>query len=247
MIKIGFRLSYRVVVQLYTSGSFQTMQTITSLKCLRIENSPRAPWIVLLHGYGANAYDLKLLRHPLDPEKKFNWLFPNAPHQIHSLASEGYSWYPLDIEEFIMQVQMKQFDSIAQNQPEGLEEACFLLGKTLKTLAPSSIILGGFSQGTTLAMEAFLNQSDIKSLLLFSPTLINQKSWEEKLHLKAPIDCFISHGDSDPILPLTLTKRLKNILEEQHMRVNFMTFEGGHEISVSVLEKTREFLSKFSM
>ena len=71
---------------------------------------------------------------------------------------------------------------------------------------------------------------------LFSSTLLEQKLWREALKKHTGLKVMQSHGRQDPVLPFSLAEKLKGIMEESGMTVNFVPFDGGHEIPMPALQ-----------
>src|SRR5262245_4059676 len=58
-----------------------------------IEDTTGYPLVVMLHGFGANMYDLANLAGPIDQEG-YVYAFPNAPYVADfGMGQIGYSWF----------------------------------------------------------------------------------------------------------------------------------------------------------
>jgi len=97
----------------------------------------------------------------------------------------------------------------------------------------SHIALGGFSDGASYALSLGLGNGDLFThLLAFSPgfyyTLENAGS--------PPV--FISHGINDGVLPIDrCSRRIVPRLQKQGYRINYLEFNGQHEIPGNITAK----------
>ena len=51
-----------------------------------------------------------------------------------------------------------------------------------------------------------------------------------------------SHGTKDPILPYALGTVLKNLFESNGMKLDFISFDGGHEIPPEAIAKFMQLI-----
>lgn len=217
------------------------------IEVIQNEDYDNANWVCLLHGYGANAEDLYPLHHELDPHKKFNWIFPQAPLDVPlDLFSRGYAWWPVDLIGYQKAVMNKDFSQISQNCPQELPALRELFNNLLneKGISWSKLILGGFSQGSMLATDLTLHATqNPKALILFSGTLICQNEWKPLLGQHKGLPFFQCHGTSDQVLAHGQAQRLYQLLKEGGLSGQFHSFPGGHEIPYEMVTKTVQFLN----
>ncbi len=217
------------------------------IEVLNDEDFETATWVCLFHGYGANAEDLYPLHHELDPENKFNWLFPQAPLEVPiDLFSKGYAWWPIDLIKYQQALLKKDFSQLSTYCPPELTSlrtffSDFFQNKKIPT---ENLILGGFSQGAMLAADLTLHAPrNPKGLLLFSGALVCQDLWKSLSKKRSGTSFFQSHGQQDAILSLGQAQRLYQILKEAGLQGRFHEFTGGHEIPHEVIHKARLFLN----
>ena len=205
---------------------------------------------IILHGYGANAYDLWSLQSELQCGKKLNWYFPDAP--IHLEMGMGYSgraWFPINERALERAMRGEPLD-YSKIYPPGLDRARDLILEFIASqkIEPKKLVLGGFSQGAMLSIEVALHLPEPpKALLLFSGTLANAAEWKAKAEkLAAPLESkfefFQSHGNMDAVLPFAGAERLRDVLEEAGWKSNWQEFDGGHEIPANVLKAASFYL-----
>lgn len=221
-------------------------QKFSSLDCLVKKKPNSQTAVVLIHGFGADAYDLaSLMDYLLVPNA--SWYFPNGILSVpFGGGYEGRAWFPISIANKLQEVLLTGDWSLLEDyEPQGLEEAFESMNQFLKEISEGyeNLILGGFSQGAMLALEVFLRNSQCpRKLLLFSGTLFASKRWRELARQKQGFFFFQAHGTEDAILPYSAAKRLNQILNEAGMQGELVTFEDGHTIPPIVIEKANEYL-----
>lgn len=90
---------------------------------------------------------------------------------------------------------------------------------------PARIAISGFSDGASYALSLGLTNGDVfRRVVAFSPGFLHT----EERHGKPPV--FLSHGTSDQILPVTLSRALEEALRAEGHAVHYEEFDGGHEI-----------------
>ena len=121
--------------------------------------------------------------------------------------------------------------------PDGMQESLDMLSKLVEELAidSSDLILSGFSQGSMILTHLALRKFDspVAGLALLSSTLI-----AEQLIEQTPFNLNIlqTHGRGGPVLPFNGAKMLEGKLASLGHVVDFVEFDGGHEIPMKALE-----------
>lgn len=202
-------------------------------------NDPQAPTVILFHGYGADMHDLAGLKDLLQPEGlALNWIFPNGPYSVPvGPGWTGSAWWPLKLSEL-----PGDWSSYTpETLPELLPQVLSMIQQLKKPW--SEIILGGFSQGAMLATELYLSAPETPlGLISFSGSLISKPSWKEKLKNRSGQKIFLSHGESDPVLPPKGTQQLIELMRLNQLQTEFVSFRGGHEIPMNVCERAQKYL-----
>ena len=214
-------------------------EKIGKLNCLRRPGEDDSRTVVLLHGFGADASDLFPLADFLDPDERWNFVFPEAPLEVPlGPMMTGRGWFPISVRE------MEGKIDFSQARPPHMDASCDLIFDMLFHINAEKCILGGFSQGAMIAVEVALNNpEDIAGLILLSGTLLDEKNWMQKAPLLKGKPFLQSHGMKDPVLPFALAQRLFKLLQDAGLEGGFVPFAGGHEIPLAVLQKTKEFLN----
>jgi phospholipase/carboxylesterase len=106
------------------------------------------------------------------------------------------------------------------------------LDKAFETVMvdPARLTIGGFSDGATYALSlGLINGGLFNRVAAFSPGFVVEGPLTGKPKV------FISHGASDPILPIDQCSRaIVSRLKARDYDVTFREFNGGHEIPAAV-------------
>lgn len=197
--------------------------------------------VVILHGFGASSSDLYPLADELDPHGALSWYFPEAPYTIRYHGSAlGKAWFPRNESEMAGAVEGIYFHRLEEMDPEGLRRAGAEVGELVESLDADweQVILGGFSQGAMVAVEAVAQAGRPPAdLLLFSGSVIALPRWSRELRALGGFRFFQSHGTTDPILPFDGARKLFSLLEEAGGEAEFLQFDGGHAIPREIIER----------
>ena len=206
------------------------------------------PLVVLLHGFGAPGDDLVPLHRVMRVSRETRFAFPAAPLETHMMPGfDSRAWWHIDMLRLQNAIERGDMRDLSTEEPEGLADARAKMDAFLtqirKDLAPSKLVLGGFSQGSMLSMDVALRTSHaIDALVILSGTLLAQDVWVPKMSGLRGKPIFQSHGTHDPILPYALAERLKAELVAAGADVTFVPFRGAHEIPPPVVESLVTFL-----
>ncbi len=222
------------------------MRKIGPVQALDLVRDPDAPWFILFHGYGADAFDLQPLGDLIRTSKDCNYLFPQGGLEVPiGPGWSGRAWWPINMERLQnAQAGGGEWDT-SNERPEILpqvREKAFKMIEALK-VPWNRIVLGGFSQGGMLAADLALHAPENPlGLVLMSTALINKPEWKEKAPQKKGLTFFQSHGDLDPVLTLKNGQRLETLLTQSGLKGSLLKFKGGHEIPAPVLERLGLYL-----
>ena len=91
------------------------MRKLAKIYCLDEYHDDNAPWVILFHGYGADAADLEPLKDYIPTQKKLNWLFPQGIADVPIVPGwTGKAWWPLTMSSLAT-----DFSAL---KPEGLDK-----------------------------------------------------------------------------------------------------------------------------
>jgi phospholipase/carboxylesterase len=206
------------------------------------EGGGTGPLVVLMHGFGAPGDDLVGLHRVMRVPRTTRFAFPAAPHETHMMpGADSRAWWMIDMAEMQNAIASGDLHAMTERDPDGLDDARAridaLLTEIRATLSPSALVLGGFSQGSMLALDVALRTSQkIDALAILSGTLLARDIWIPKFKTLEGKRVFQSHGRQDPILPFAIAEELSQELGKAGALTSFTPFRGGHEIPSQVLD-----------
>ena len=169
--------------------------------------STALPLLVLLHGATGRGAGVLRRLGSLPDEQKVAVLAPDSRSSTWDAIEEGR--FGADV-HYINRALEWVFERVAVD--------------------PARIAVGGFSDGATYALSLGLINGDLFShVVAFSPGFIVQRAPHGHPRF------FISHGTSDPILPIDRCSRvIVPGLRNAGYDVTFREFNGGHEVPEAV-------------
>lgn len=216
------------------------------------EGGGHGPVVVLLHGFGAPGDDLAPLWRTLAAPPGTRFVFPEAPLELGPLGFPGgaRAWWFLDLEARLRRQALGEPRDEAE-VPEGLAGARAAVDRMLDDVqgelrpAPGKLVLGGFSQGAMLSLDVALRTPRaLAGLVLLSGTHIAAREWAPLLEGRRGLPVFMSHGQSDELLPFAVSEALRDTLVASGLPVQWVAFRGGHGIAPSVVTGVGEFLNR---
>lgn len=184
--------------------------------------------IFLMHGFGANMYDLLNLA-PMINQKDFIFIFPNAPIKINmGFSQNGYAWFPIESNNY--------------------QDSSKLLNKTideaLSLYSSSNVYIGGFSQGGMMAIHSGLfSTRKYKGVIALSSKIINADELIINQNKPENTEIFISHGQFDAVINIKEGRSMRDKLENLGFKISFKEYEIGHEINSNVIEDLSQWIS----
>lgn len=200
-----------------------------SLKAITISpatGQPPTGAIVMLHGWGANCYDLEPLA-PLLNLPEYLFLFADAPLP-HPHVPGGKMWYDLESEGY-----------------EGIEESRQILINWLESLESSMgvplsrTILSGFSQGGAMTLDVGL-RLPVAGLVSMSGYLHSEP--EPRGDILPPT--LLMHGRQDPIVPLRAAYQVRDVFTALEVPLQYREFDMAHEIRPEQVDLMRSFVKQ---
>jgi phospholipase/carboxylesterase len=235
------------------SGWLAKTEKVGQLDCRVIGHGNRAKFAVILcHGYDAPGEDLVSLAEVLidfldESSGDFRFIFPAAPLQPPEIAVYGgRAWWEINMAALLAASEASAFNQLHDKTPPGIEAATEMLVSTIRqSLADlgdgGRYVLGGFSQGAMLTMNATL-VADVpppELLVQFSGTLVCQPFWQMQMDAGRlrHTDIIQSHGRQDPILPFSSAQALFGMLEKAARSTKFVPFNGPHTIPMEAISE----------
>lgn len=221
----------------------QTELELAGLRTLITGDLARAQLVVvMLHGYTMRPEDLAPFTQTLKVAHTA-YALPEAPMDV---AHGGRTWWTVNEAARLKQIEQGPRD-LADACPAELPNARatieqFLTG--LSQLAPRSrLVLGGFSQGGMLACDVALHtQHTLGGLFMLSASLVNHAGWAPLVGRLDKLPVLVAHGRNDPNLAFGAGERLRDTLIQTGAEVNWLPFDGGHQIPLTVWRQLRKFL-----
>jgi phospholipase/carboxylesterase len=218
---------------------------IGPLECIEVHVADNAPTVVMFHGYGADAQDLSPLAQVVKSGQPTNWIFPNG-HQSVEIGGglTGRAWFPLRLAELEQAIAQGKGVDLTTVVPPGMKKAREMALEMLEKLGRpmNRIVLGGFSQGSMLAVETSLAAKDAPAgLIILSGTLVDRENIKTRAQQRK-LRFFQSHGTHDSVLRVDPAMQLEKILLEAGWKGRLIEFDGQHEIPPEVLIQLGQYL-----
>jgi len=213
--------------------------------------------VVLCHGYGASGRDLIGLTQAIGDVRpsvlnSTVFLYPAAPLDLSDMGIPyGRAWWHIDLDRLLNRPTPELLARFRRDVPEGAPEARALLQGLVAAaseklgLAANQFVLGGFSQGSMLATDVALRMKDgPAALCILSGALVNEIEWRELAAKHPPLAVLQTHGRQDQLLMYPQATALKDLLADAGHDVEFLPFQGGHEIPPVVVDRLAELLAR---
>jgi phospholipase/carboxylesterase len=214
------------------------------------EGAGSGPVVVLLHGFGAPGDDLVSLWRTLRVPAGTRFVFPEAPLHLGMKYGNGRAWWWLDLEARMRRQALGDKWEIT-DVPEGLDAAREKVDAFLDAVEstlhppPGKVVLGGFSQGAMLSLDVALRSSRaLAGLVLMSGTHLAAREWAARFERRRGLPVFMSHGQTDELLPYAVADRLAATLASNGLTVEWLPFRGGHGIPGNVVDGVSAFLQR---
>jgi len=200
---------------------------------LEITLTPAAPAegaVVLLHGLGADGWDLLPVVEALGiPDAlPLRFILPHAPVRPVTVSG-GY--------EMPAWCDVRDITPEDRVDPDGLAETArrihrYLEREQRRGLPASRLLLAGFSQGGAVALHVGLRHPQrlagivaLSTFLPFPDTLAGEQALAN-----ADVPVLMCHGIEDPIVPVQLGRDASGLLSRMAHPVEWHEYPMGHEI-----------------
>jgi phospholipase/carboxylesterase len=193
-------------------------------------DEPATASVIWLHGLGADGHDFEPIVAELGEAATRNvrYVFPHAPRMAVTIngGMEMRAWYDIVDTDLA-----NRADEAGVRASAGIVET--LIEKELaKGLASTRIVLAGFSQGGAIALHAGLRYpkplAGILALSTYLPLEDTLGSEADEANRSIPI--FLAHGSQDPVIPLQLSERSRQLLASQGYRMQCHTYPMPHSV-----------------
>ncbi|MBM3666942.1 MAG: phospholipase [Actinobacteria bacterium] len=191
--------------------------------------------LVLLHGRGTGEQDLHPLLDALDPGRRLLGITPGGP--LTGLPPSGRHWYAIE--------------QVGQPHEETFVETMTQLSAFLDALLRERgipwdhTVVGGFSQGgaVSLALALGTGRPRAAGILAMSCFLPTVRGWRIDVRAKRGMHAYVSHGTYDNIIPVGFGRRVRDLLEEGGLEVEFRESRVQHQIDPELLPEMQAWLA----
>lgn len=202
---------------------------------------PATATVVLLHGLGADGSDFVPIVDELRLKIPVRFVFPHAPERPVTVNA-GYvmrAWYDI-----------RSFTPEGRADDAGLAESVQRVNRYLETeiargIAPSHIVLAGFSQGGAVALSACLRFSKrLAGVLALSTYLpFPARLAAEKSSANSDVPILMCHGLMDPVVTIGMGREARAVLESQGYPVEWHEYPMQHEVCAAEIQEIGRWLS----
>lgn len=202
------------------------------------QNSSSPPTLIILHGYGADEFDLLPVASGLDPS-----LLAISIQAPIELPWGGYAWYHLE-----------QTPTGLKSDSKSRIESEDLLITTLPEIIaieggdPNHVFLMGFSQGAAMCYS-LIGRHDLSEEGIHIRAVIALSGYipEDVIEPLSQIDLsdipfFLSHGIHDDLIPPVAMQKAKGILEKAGAQILAKEYETGHGLTEQTVSDLREWM-----
>lgn len=210
-----------------------------------VEIKPRAEHrhsIIWLHGLGADGHDFEAIVPELRlyAEPHIHFIFPDAPFRPITIngGMTMRAWF--DILELSPNIRV---DTAAVNASCQLVER-LIEDEIAQGIPPEQILLAGFSQGGTVALQVGLSYprrlAGIVALSTFLPTLEQLKTGFSPANREIPV--FFAHGILDSVVAVECGKNTSDQLRAMGYPVEWWDFMMDHSVCREEVERIAWFI-----
>lgn len=198
--------------------------------------------VIWLHGLGADGYDFQPIvpELRLPPTLRLRFVFPHAP--VRPVTLNGglpmRAWY--DIAELTRE---------GRHDPDGMQASVraieALIGaEVARGVDHGRIVLVGFSQGGAVALTAGLGHAaplaGIIGLSTYLPNAGAVVSGRHPANRKTPV--LLAHGQSDPVLPVSLGREVRDLLQAAGQPVEWNEYAMQHQVCLEEITRIGDWL-----
>jgi phospholipase/carboxylesterase len=195
-----------------------------------------APLVVLLHGRGADRFDLLSLAPHLAPGAVV--VTPDAPHAGAEWGyGPGRAWY--------------RYLGGTTPEPASFEASQAVLGEFLEEIPgllpvrTGPVLLGGFSQGGTMSLAyALRNPGAVPMVLNLSGFLPDHPTVRATPDTVRGTRFFWGHGTMDPAIPFAFAVAGRTALEEAGAELEARDYPIAHAVSGDETRDVRAWIAR---
>jgi phospholipase/carboxylesterase len=192
------------------------------------------PMVVLMHGRGADAYDLADVAPMMEPAGGARFIFPNAPRPFEPMPGMqfGYSWFD---------GWPPEGDTIVDSRRKLLD----FINEVVKRYPtpPGQLFLAGFSQGALMTLDVgFRTPLPVAGLIAMSGAIYEDDMAD--LANRNEQRVLILHGTGDDVIPVIAARRTRAVLESAGLAPEYHEFPMAHQVTAESMSVVREFIER---
>ena len=193
--------------------------------------------VILCHGYGGDGNDISIVANYWKnflPKTLF--LCPDAP-EICKVNPSGFQWFDL-MDQTPEQVLAKSL--VAENKLNKLIDEV----KKNNSLKADQIIIGGFSQGCMITLQAGLKRKDmVNSVIGYSGRIIDTEHLSKNINSRPNI--ILMHGDIDQVVSIDSLLEAKDFFNKNNYEIETKIFKNcEHRIPTEGSSLGLQFIKK---
>ncbi len=191
------------------------------------------PTLILLHGRGADEHDLFGLTEYLD--ERLLVISARAPFRFS--YGGGFTWY--DILE-VGRPEPKMFAESFSKLNQFIDDV-----KNKYPVDVSNVFLLGFSMGTIMSFALSLTRpNEIAGVIANSGYVPEETDLKFQWDKLDGTSFFVAHGLHDPIIPVSMSRRARLLLEQANVNLLYKEYPMAHQISEESLSDMNSWLSE---
>ena len=213
------------------------------LETIDVETAPNPTAAVIwLHGLGADGHDFE----PIVPEivrrgeRAWRFVFPHAPMRPVTIngGTRMRAWY--DIQGF----DRTAAEDLAGFRHSDAEVRALIAREAARGIEAKRVVLGGFSQGGAVSLYCGLRYPErLAGILALSCYLpLAERTSQERAPANDGAAIFQAHGLADPVLPVALGLRSRDVLKSAGYAVEWHQYSMAHSVCQEEVADIREFL-----
>lgn len=208
-----------------------------------IPNIPAIGTVIWLHGLGADGHDFTSMVQELHlpSHLPLRFIFPHAPLKAVTINS-GYvmrAWFDI----YSMQIDQRIDASGIADSVKFVEQ--LIENERNKGIPSEKIILGGFSQGSVIALTTALQSTHkLGGVIALSGYLPHATEILAKRSANRTLPVFLAHGTQDTVVPFMLGKVTENALEKAAVPVEWHSYSMPHSVCAEEIRDISSWLIK---
>src|SRR5438477_3710605 len=200
--------------------------------------------VIWLHGLGADGNDFAGIvpELSLPPSLRVRFVFPHAPMRPVTING-GYimrAWYDIAPGN-------SGFRQNTDHIAESVTSVQTMIEREIRRdIVPSRIVLGGFSQGGAIALQAALRSTRrlAGAVLLSAPVPNAEAVLKEASPANVDLPIFLAHGTYDPMVPFALGEGLRSALAALARPVEWHAYPAEPSATLDEIRAIGRFLAR---